>query len=951
MPAIIPALVVFPVFFFLIYLGLYNIEQQHFENELRLFAQESSGLLDRTNHFSDSEEFWCRTLNRDFDDVKGDYRAFYQILIEYMAASGEKFPCLIWSDEGKLVVNTHFNAGEISELQAKLFLKNLKELEALGKKKAQSQINFLRQFLGPQLVAGRVISAISFGCSRFIRPDSAGKRPEFWFKIGEKFTAMVFFDRRKIDTKSGLRVFSKKISTHDKKILLIDNAEEAASPLGRLARFVENLEQNGLLAGVSDNLLMAGRRIAGGFTLAVVRKYHFSLRPEKMTLLLAILSAFLLLLVFRSLSDRVGIESLSVKWQLLLMLFVTTGLPLLTMAMVLSDHVVRKRAVLIKSAYQSCISFLQHVDERSLVYNAEIMYRTDQAIDDLKMILPRKFGTPKVVSTIRNRLKRIHQDIRIVSSSPAILMTEFGVLDSGHFLAFKDKEKPDSKVLLEVKIFRDVASYFLSIMNNRPLGLEKFSETELLAEMVYQRPFHEIIQNLMLARDKIIPLGWGEKPYPLLLKLVSLRNDDIVDYFFTILFNSTVVHREFMNRQIDNLERNPLDLKFTFTSAWFYSKNFVRIEDDAWFKKIFEKTGRHPAIEPCFTTIDGKEHVYAGMNAQNLDSMYLFAFYPIDKIDRQIDEEKKFLFTAGLVGILLLIGVALVFSSSFVLPLGSLQAGALAIRNRDFSFRLRGLSDDEFGRMARVFNSSIADFEELSIAGIVQSRLLPGDGIVVEGMSLYGRSIPMAELGGDYFDYFALDQENYVVLAGDVAGHGVGASLIMAMAKAGIMQCREFLNDPARVLQRLHRMILETRTKAQRKVMTFQYLYFNRASGNAIYSNAGACSPMLVDKMLGTVDEIKLGAPVLGGFKNSVHSNLDLKLAKGQALVFYTDGIIETTNSDGLEIGYERFKGILLDSFNNDPKLFYQNIFIRYTQWLGDRPAQDDLTIIILVRL
>ncbi|MFZ5952507.1 MAG: SpoIIE family protein phosphatase [Candidatus Rifleibacteriota bacterium] len=950
MPAIIPALVVFPLFFFLIYLGLYNIEQQHFENELRLFSQESSGLLDRTNHFSDSEEFWCRTLNKDFDDVNGDYQAFYNMLLEYMAASGEDFPCLIWSEDGKLFVNTHFKASEFTEHQAKLFLENLKELEKVGKKKAQSQINFLRQFLGPQLVAGRVISAMNFGCNRFIRPDSAGKRPEFWLKIGEKFTAMVFFDRSKIDTNSGLRVFSNKNSTGDKKILLIDNREKASSSLGRLARFVENLERDGLLAGISDNLLISGRRISGGITLAVIRKYHFLLQPEKMTLLLVIISLFLLLTVLRSLPGRVGIESLSVKWQLLLMLFVTTGLPLLTMAIVLSDHVVRKRAVLIKSAYQSCISFLQHVDERSLVNHADIMHRTDQAIDDLRKILPEKFGKPKVVSVIRNRLKRMHQDIRIISSSPAILMTEFGVLDSGHFLAFKDNKKPESKTMLEVKMFLDIASYFLSVINNRPVGLEKFSETELFAEMVYQRPFHEIIQNMMLAKDTIIPMGWGEKPYPFLLKLVSLRKDRIVDYFFAVLFNSTVVHREFMIRQIDNLERNPLDLKFTFTSAWFYSKNFVRIEDDPWFKKIFEKTGRHPALEPCFTTIDGKEHVYAGMNAQNLDSMYLFAFYPIDKIDRQIDEEKKFLFAAGFVGILLLIGIALVFSSSFVLPLGSLQAGALAIRNRDFSFRLLGLSDDEFGRMARVFNSSIADFEELSLAGIVQSRLLPGDGIVVEGMSLYGRSIPMAELGGDYFDYFALDQENYVILAGDVAGHGVGASLIMAMAKAGIMQCRDFLNDPAKVLQRLHRMILETRTRAQRKVMTFQYLYFNRLTGSAVYSNAGACSPMLVDKVDGKVDEIKLGAPVLGGFKNSVFSNLDLKLAQGQALVFYTDGIIETTNSDGLEIGYERFKEILLDSFDDDPKMFYQNIYCRYMNWLGDRPAQDDLTIIILVR-
>ncbi|EKD82313.1 MAG: hypothetical protein ACD_39C01368G0002, partial [uncultured bacterium] len=329
---------------------------------------------------------------------------------------------------------------------------------------------------------------------------------------------------------------------------------------------------------------------------------------------------------------------------------------------------------------------------------------------------------------------------------------------------------------------------------------------------------------------------------------------------------------------------------------------------------------------------------------------FLYAFYPLEKIDAQIAEELRFMLSAGIVTIILLIGLALVFSASFVSPLSALQAGAIAIRKRDFSYRLSELADDEFGEMARVFNNSMADFEELSLAGIVQARLLPQQGISDSRFDLYGRSIPMTELGGDYFDYFQTDSSSYVVMAGDVAGHGVGASLIMAMAKAGIMRCHDCLSDPAAVLARLHQIIHETRSKVQRKIMTFQYLYYNADSGAGIYANAGACSPILVDHARRLTSEITLQAPVLGGFKKSKFSNLDLKLSSGQALVFYTDGIIETLNPEGREIGYEGFKQMLLASYDTDARKYYDNIYSRYCSWLGNNQPQDDLTLIILVK-
>ncbi|MBU1105074.1 MAG: SpoIIE family protein phosphatase [Candidatus Riflebacteria bacterium] len=416
------------------------------------------------------------------------------------------------------------------------------------------------------------------------------------------------------------------------------------------------------------------------------------------------------------------------------------------------------------------------------------------------------------------------------------------------------------------------------------------------------------------------------------------------------MFKSYILQHDFLNQQINSLERNPLGLKFIYSNDFAFYRDNLSISDSPWFSEIFRKTREHPAVEPLFTSIDGKDYVYAGMHSQNLEYLYFYAFYPLEKIDAQIAEEQRFMLSAGIVTIILLIGLALVFSASFVSPLLALQAGAIAIRKRDFSYRLSEVADDEFGEMARVFNNSMADFEELSLAGIVQARLLPQQGISDARFDLFGKSIPMTELGGDYFDYFQTDSSNYAIMAGDVAGHGVGASLIMAMAKAGVMRCHDCLHDPAAVLARLHQIIHETRTKVQRKIMTFQYLYYNADSGAGVYANAGACSPILVDRENSETQELNLSGPVLGGFKKSRFSNLDLNMASGQALVFYTDGIIETMNTDGREIGYEGFKQMLLDCYDADASRYYDNVYSSYIKWLGTNEPQDDLTLIILIR-
>ncbi|HAE37400.1 MAG TPA: hypothetical protein DCG57_02040 [Candidatus Riflebacteria bacterium] len=161
--------------------------------------------------------------------------------------------------------------------------------------------------------------------------------------------------------------------------------------------------------------------------------------------------------------------------------------------------------------------------------------------------------------------------------------------------------------------------------------------------------------------------------------------------------------------------------------------------------------------------------------------------------------------------------------------------------------------------------------------------------------------------------------------------------------------CAEWHDQPLKILENLHRLICTTRSKTQRKIMTFQYLCFDKSSGIGKYANAGGCSPVLVCPESASTSEITLPGPVLGGFKKSKFSEIELKMQSGQALVLYTDGIIETKNPAGAEIGYERFKEWLLRHYCQDATAYYHAVYNEYLQWLAGGDTQDDLTLIMLV--
>ena len=206
----------------------------------------------------------------------------------------------------------------------------------------------------------------------------------------------------------------------------------------------------------------------------------------------------------------------------------------------------------------------------------------------------------------------------------------------------------------------------------------------------------------------------------------------------------------------------------------------------------------------------------------------------------------------------------------------------------------------------------------------------------------------MTTLGGDYFDTFAINDEFSAILIGDVAGHGVAAGLIMAMAKSGVLTANDDIKlNPALMLAHLNNIILSIKCKSLKRMMTMQYFVVNVKNGSVTYSNAGHCFPLIFDKTSNLVREIDNISMPLGIKKNLSFKNNEFKLNNNETLILYTDGCFEFTEKNNEKFKYEKLSELLNYSYNDDAEVFYRNLNGCIAERrLGEQ--EDDITIAIV---
>ncbi|HNV69143.1 MAG TPA: SpoIIE family protein phosphatase [Candidatus Ozemobacteraceae bacterium] len=294
----------------------------------------------------------------------------------------------------------------------------------------------------------------------------------------------------------------------------------------------------------------------------------------------------------------------------------------------------------------------------------------------------------------------------------------------------------------------------------------------------------------------------------------------------------------------------------------------------------------------------------------------------------------------------LIIGMFL--SEQFLKPIEDLNQGIRSIEERRFEYRVPIHQHDELGDMAGLMNTVIEGMKDLQVARIVQENLFPQSALSLGSYQIYGKSRAMADIGGDYFDYFAVGGTQIVGLVGDVSGHGVSAALIMGMAKCNFAmdehQSRSLLEN----LTSFNSFLLKTVQK--KKMMTMFHFGVNIERHRMTFINAGHNFPMYYDAVKKSVRMLEQPALPLGMMKKVTYKPLELDLQPGDAVLFYTDGLVEAKDRNGEVIGYETAQQWLAECAAAGAEGIVDSLFARFDQVTTGQEAEDDVSIICLKR-
>jgi len=237
---------------------------------------------------------------------------------------------------------------------------------------------------------------------------------------------------------------------------------------------------------------------------------------------------------------------------------------------------------------------------------------------------------------------------------------------------------------------------------------------------------------------------------------------------------------------------------------------------------------------------------------------------------------------------------------------------------------------------------------ELSVATDIQAGLLPRVFPAFphrKEFDVYASMDPAKEVGGDFYDFFFIDDTHLCFLVADVSDKGVPAALYMMVAKTLLKSEGQRLGNPAEILSSVNN-ILGTGNESC-MFTTVLCAILNTKTGEVRISNAGHNPPLIIDPQGVRYLRLKAGL-VLGAMTDLTYENEQTVLQPGDTLFFYTDGVTEAQNHENALYGEERLLHDLERCPKKDPAEMIRCIRKEVTRHAHGAPQSDDVTLLAI---
>lgn len=292
------------------------------------------------------------------------------------------------------------------------------------------------------------------------------------------------------------------------------------------------------------------------------------------------------------------------------------------------------------------------------------------------------------------------------------------------------------------------------------------------------------------------------------------------------------------------------------------------------------------------------------------------------------------------------------------------QLGVLALANREDS---KSFSKSDFDLIQSVADQSAYSLQhahiytqlsekkrldhEIEVAREIQRILLPSDPPSLDGFFCAAVNIPAEQVSGDYFDFIQIDADHLGVAVADVSGHGVPASIIMAMCRSVLRSKAPGNPSPAQVLREVNRLLYPDIQEDM--FITMIYIVLHK-SGTLTLARAGHEAAMLCRDNFKHVEPIEAPGIALGidsgDVFDEVVKDVTIQLSPLDTVVVYTDGVNEALDSEGNEFGQEQLKDVLRNAGPQSVEYLVKTIVDRVEAFSSGHPQSDDITLAAIQR-
>ena len=316
------------------------------------------------------------------------------------------------------------------------------------------------------------------------------------------------------------------------------------------------------------------------------------------------------------------------------------------------------------------------------------------------------------------------------------------------------------------------------------------------------------------------------------------------------------------------------------------------------------------------------------------------------------------LLTNAIFGISVGIGLAALVSGNITRPLKEIIRVLKSVRDGDLDQKVKVTSNDEIGYTGDVINEMTDGLIErdkmrqsLELAKEVQQNFLPKADPEIVGLDIAGRSIYCERTGGDYYDYFELgdDQQGKIGIAvGDVSGHGISSALLMASARSSLRQRALLSGNIAQIISDVNRQLTRDVEESGR-FMTLFYSEIDTRTQRIRWVRAGHEPAIFYEPATNTFEELKGPGMALGVDESWQYEEQQKPgLARGQIIVFGTDGIWEAHNAKGKIFGKAALFEIIRQYAAKSAKEMVAAIIDSLDRFRQEVIPEDDVTLVVV---